>query len=312
MSKTIKPERQILYALTADKYFLELVEKKQFVGKIEQVFNKAVNIFSNDRIYSLICSTLDNAPNSCRLLNNDLSTIEFSVDDLVYFSNNKLFIGNGYIVSFVLCHLWQYKKIIFDMRNLCSSEYKNYLIKQINLINKCVSAENKTLFLYQDDNLFYRSMADTLAKMREKLINGLVQKKESDIRQSIKGLVGLGIGLTPSGDDYLCGLSAFLFLNQHPGNEFKLLFEDAVISSESNTNLLSFITIKQCIQQEYRESTYQLVKSLAEGNESDLYQQIMRIINIGSSSGCDMLLGIHDALCLTHYFGEKNVHQNCY
>ncbi len=312
MNKTIKPERQILYALTADNYFLKLLEKKQFVGKIEQIFNKAVNIFSNNRIYTLLCSTLDNAPNSCRLLNNDFSTIEFSVGDLIYFSNDKLCIGKRYIVSFSLCQLWRPKTIVFDKNKLNSLEYKSYLIKQIKLIYQCVNDENKTLFLYQDDNVFYRSMANTLVNLREKLINGLYQKKDTDIIESINGLVGLGIGLTPSGDDYLCGLSAFLFLNQHPGNKFKSLFEDAVVSNESNTNLLSFMTINQCIQQEYRESTYQLIKSLAEGRESDLYQQIMRIINIGSSSGCDMLLGINDALCMTHYFGEKNVHQNCY
>ncbi|EPU9587473.1 hypothetical protein ACV0WE_000115 [Providencia stuartii] len=74
MNKT-KTQRQQLFGLSADATFLNLFDQPTFSGQIEQVFRKAINISINNTLFTLLSAELDNAPNSCRLLNNDLSKL---------------------------------------------------------------------------------------------------------------------------------------------------------------------------------------------------------------------------------------------
>ncbi len=50
----------------------------------------------------------------------------------------------------------------------------------------------------------------------------------------------------------------------------------------------------------------QLIQSLVDAKETNIYPQFLEILNIGSSSGSDMLFGLRDALYITHYF-EKTM-----
>ncbi|MBJ8180241.1 DUF2877 domain-containing protein, partial [Klebsiella pneumoniae] len=58
-----------------------------------------------------------------------------------------------------------------------------------------------TLFLYQGDNPFFQEITRQLHNRRQTLLTAL--RTGENISTAVSHLIGLGIGLTPSSDDYL-------------------------------------------------------------------------------------------------------------
>ena len=299
--------RQILYGLTADIHFLNLLNQPQLSGKVEQVFNKAINVSIDNHLFTLLSTQLDNAPNSCRLLNNDFSLLNIKNDDNFYLLNNEICIGEHYSLSFSLCKLWQQPVINFIYEKINQRNYQSFLLNQINRLDLILSEARSSLFNYQGDNLFYVASTEKLNQLRSNLISLLKAKQRHGLANVISQFVGLGIGLTPSGDDYLVGLMAFLLLEKHPARAFYPEFHQGIMQSNERTTPISAITLEKALNHEYRENMHQLIQSLVDANKTNIYSQFLDILNIGSSSGSDMLFGIRDALYLTHYFGESYV-----
>ncbi|MEX0422675.1 DUF2877 domain-containing protein [Providencia rettgeri] len=297
--------RQRLYGLTADTHFLNLLNQPQPQGTVEQVFNKAINFSIDNVLYTLLCSQLDNAPNSCRLINKDFSLFDIKEGETINLSNKEILIGSHYLISFSLCKEWRQPVINFNDNELKRSNYLLYIEEQISNLD-LILTEN-SLFKYQGDNFFYLSMTEQLVQLRSELIESIIKKNKKNIIYVIRQFVGLGIGLTPSGDDYLVGLMAFLLLIGHPAATFYPEFYQGITQSLSQTTPISAITLEKALNREYRENMQQLIQSLVDAKETNIYPQFLQILNIGSSSGSDMLFGLRDALYITHYFGENYV-----
>lgn len=167
---------------------------------------------------------------------------------------------------------------------------------------------NDSLFIYYGDNLFYQEISRELHRRRRELITAL--EKGQDIVNAVAQLIGLGIGLTPSSDDYLVGLSIILFIKNHPAQRYREAFLTALQNARNNTTLLSAITLEAAFHQRYRESIGQLIANIIIEPGNFAIQKIINIKNIGSSSGSDMLYGMADACALSHRFGEHYVNQD--
>ncbi|MEX5868843.1 DUF2877 domain-containing protein [Providencia hangzhouensis] len=299
--------RQRLYGLTADTHFLNLLNQPQPQGMVEQVFNKAINFSIDNVLYTLLCSQLDNAPNSCRLINKDFSLFDIKEGETINLSNKEILIGSHYLISFSLCKEWRQPVINFSDNELKKSNYLLYIEEQISNLDLILTENKNSLFKYQGDNFFYLSMTEQLVQLRSELIESIIKKNKENIIYVIRQFVGLGIGLTPSGDDYLVGLMAFLLLTGHPAATFYPEFYQGITQSLSQTTPISAITLEKGLNREYRENMQQLIQSLVDAKETNIYPQFLEILNIGSSSGNDMLFGLRDALYITHYFGENYV-----
>lgn len=299
--------RQILYGLTADSHFLNLLNQPKMTGKVEQVFNKAINVSIDNSLFTLLSCQLDNAPNSCRIINKDFALLQIKSGDHFYLLDKEILIGERYSLSFSLCKKWQQPRIVFCPDKIKQQSYQSFLLAQLNTVDFILSNDNSSLFNYQGENIFYLSSSVKLTQLRISLINLLKTKQHENLVSAINQLVGLGIGLTPSGDDYLVGLMAFLLLENHPAHSFYPEFYQGIAQSKDRTTPISAITLEKALKHEYRENMHQLIQSLVDADETEIYSQFLEVFNIGSSSGSDMLFGIRDALYLTHYFGEKYV-----
>nr|WP_282564513.1 DUF2877 domain-containing protein [Providencia alcalifaciens] len=283
------------------------MHQPQLTGCIEQVFNKAINFSVNHQLYTLLSSQIDNAPNSCRLINKDFLSYKINVGDSVFILNNEIHIGENYAISFLLCTKWKPSTIYFVAEKINDKDYLFFLESKFNEIDSILNKRTHSLFNYQGNNLFYLESSKKLNELRFSLINALMNKQSSEVANIVSQFIGLGIGLTPSGDDYLVGLMAFLLLKNHPANSFYISFYQGILHSKGNTTPISAITLEKALDQGYRENMHQLIQCLVDGRNENIYPKILEILNIGSSSGCDMLFGIRDALFLTHYFGETHV-----
>ena len=114
----------------------------------------------------------------------------------------------------------------------------------------------------------------------------LEQHLYGDAAKHLAGLIGLGIGLTPSGDDFLCGVLAGLILRGEENHPFAHALCREITSRRFDTNDISRAFLDCSVQHHF---------SLAVNSLTDL-PSADRILNvfsdIGHSSGIDTLCGV--------------------
>lgn len=298
---------QTFTALSADSLFLQ---PSAFSGRVEQCFDKAVNLVCPQGLqrFTLLSAGSDNAPNSCRLA---LSTFAglLHPGDPVYWQGNWLRIGQRMRIDFRTCQAWQPEQLCWKSEALSAFCHQHQGETLATTLYQTIP-QNASLFHYCADNIFYRQLAKQLTDARGKLIDGLKRRDKPHSEAAFQQLLGLGIGLTPGGDDYLVGLSAILFINGSPCGQFHDDFSRWLNKYYQQTTPLSALTLNQAIHQRYREVIYLLIKKLTLENRGDIQREIQGVMKIGSSSGCDMLYGMADALLLTQYFGGEYVNQD--
>lgn len=130
----------------------------------------------------------------------------------------------------------------------------------------------------------------TLALPRlNKLWNGLWEEDISVIEEGAKGLLGLGPGLTPSGDDVLCGLLYGLLRSSCAGSlGVKTLVSIVCREADGYTHPVSAAYLQAIAREEpfgRLEEAWLTLRGLREGTFESL-------LEVGSSSGGDLLLGL--------------------
>ncbi|MEM2082201.1 MAG: DUF2877 domain-containing protein [Candidatus Bathyarchaeia archaeon] len=122
--------------------------------------------------------------------------------------------------------------------------------------------------------------------------------KEGDrigIDRSAMGLIGLGPGLTPSGDDFLIGFLASSIFGA-TGDPHRFRFQvgslrKSVLRARASTTLLSQEFFLHAVEGDVAEPINDLIVALFDGS-SQLGSLANRVIEMGETSGMDTLLGI--------------------
>lgn len=104
--------------------------------------------------------------------------------------------------------------------------------------------------------------------------------------QELTALIGLGIGLTPSGDDFLCGVLAgctLCGLTEHP---FAVQLRQQTLRQLSRTNDISGAFLRCAVQGQFSQAVSLLSRSCPLEEITAAFQAI------GHSSGMDTLCGV--------------------
>ena len=104
-----------------------------------------------------------------------------------------------------------------------------------------------------------------------------------------RGLVGLGEGLTPSGDDFLAGFEAALRTLASPDAGF---LQDAIIDRAERTTTVSGTLLAHAAKGEFAERVHELIGALFDGDDASIAGSIDRAVAWGASSGTDCLFGV--------------------
>ncbi len=102
----------------------------------------------------------------------------------------------------------------------------------------------------------------------------------------LSGLIGLGIGLTPSGDDFLCGVLAGLILTGHEQHPFSSCLREAVASHLTDTNDISRSFLSCALEGHFSRPVKELVYASSPKEIQTSFGEV------GHSSGMDTLCGI--------------------
>ena len=113
-------------------------------------------------------------------------------------------------------------------------------------------------------------------------------------------LIGLGNGLTPSGDDFLCGVLAGLQMLQASDHSFTQILKQRLPLHLSDTNDISAAFLSCALHNQFSLP----VSALPNAQTAD--QILATFKNIGHSSGVDTLCGIY-YICNQNTFFKKEL-----
>jgi hypothetical protein len=113
------------------------------------------------------------------------------------------------------------------------------------------------------------------------------------------GLIGLGPGLTPSGDDYVLGLATACALLGPRAAAQRQILAGVIDDNAARTNDISHAAMAHAVRGRVRQSLVDLAIALADGDRAALGLRADRVIAIGATSGTDILAGLLAGLALT-------------
>jgi hypothetical protein len=103
-------------------------------------------------------------------------------------------------------------------------------------------------------------------------------------------LAGLGVGLTPAGDDFIMGALYAAWII-HPPEIARVLAHEIAESAVGLTTSLSAAWIRSAGRGEAGQLWHELFEVLITRVESDIQRSVGQILSVGETSGADALVG---------------------
>lgn len=129
----------------------------------------------------------------------------------------------------------------------------------------------------------------------EELIGSLRRRDAHSATAAARRLVGLGVGLTPSGDDLLSGLMLASVLGSKNGvvpAEIPSMLSGIPTMAEGMTSVLSLEFLKQAAEGRANEKLRCLVEEIYTGDERSVEERTREVVRMGETSGTDTVVGL--------------------
>ncbi|MGE7908561.1 DUF2877 domain-containing protein [Lysinibacillus xylanilyticus] len=284
----------MIHAKSGDTYFVQQIVGTLFKGNVHSVFKHALNIrnLENGEIFTLATKEMDNAPNTIILSIDNLDNLHIEQNDSVYVEKNQLFLMDKLQINIENINKWQCDLPPFPSDVTTLEKNVNYVKAFIEVHGKSGGIKRR----FPPINDFDAETSQMLEERTHFLQREIMNNSTSNFQKYALDLVGLGPGLTPSGDDFLVGLFTVFNLENGPCFSYKPLCEKLVEIARPLTNDISYTTLKKAAYGNVRESINSLVHALLHGSMEDSIESLKSVLSIGSSSGTDIALGLLSGL----------------
>ena len=277
-------------AISGDLEFLRLLEKGSFQGIIHSSFERTFNVtcLENGELYTIAARHLDNGPNTLITDLDSCSTLELAVGDRIFVSNKCIKVENKLNISIKLAEPWQCLLPAYPAdtallkRNIFEAKLFIQEHGQAGGMKKSITT----------DNIFQIELARMLEERSRSLVEQLSMSRWESAAQQAVSLIGLGPGLTPSGDDYLTGLFTVFNMPDSPLWPYRSFCMDVVLHASKLTNQISCITMKKAAAGQVREKIVQFMQAVIHSTSEETKDRLAAVLGIGSSSGTDIALGL--------------------
>lgn len=284
-------------AKSGDSGFIEQIKQGNFNGWVHSTFDRTFNIQSADQgeLFTIANASLDNGPNTLVTDFVQFSDKHLAVDDRVYAMNNTLCILNK--IEIKLEHAKNWNSILppypADERQLRNN------LSAARLFIEQYGKGGGMKGALRASSSFDQEVWRLLSERSGSLLQAISSRSMQEAVRAASGLVGLGCGLTPSGDDFLVGLFAVFNMPHNPFYRYRSFCEQVASQSTGRTNEISYITLKKASTGQVRESLVRLLRDLMDGSEDSLSVSLGSVLDIGSTSGTDIAIGIVSGLELS-------------
>lgn len=280
----------LLVANSGDTSFIQKVTYSKLVGFVHSTFNRTVNIhcYDDGELYTIGCNQIDNAPNTLIIDLQNFEGMKVDVNDQVYSANNIITIDNKMSIKLDNAKCWEGRLPAYPANTDILKKNMNKMKQYIEAHGKRGGINSKLV----DKNPFEHELSRMIHERTDLLLTALLNKHMKEAVQHAVSLLGLGPGLTPSGDDFLVGLFTVFHLEKSPYFSYKWFCREVEKVAKTATNDISYMALKKASIGKVRETIISLTDALLYGNEKELIFSLKQVLNIGSSSGTDIALGI--------------------
>ncbi len=212
------------------------------------------------------------------------------LEDRVRISATHIHIGNRFAFSYRDAKRWQ--------PDITTRLNKQTVTAGLNTLAdhafNVTPAEGLASFIFPDgsENTTLPTAASAIGKMKNFVQRG--SNDPADIRDAVTTLIGMGPGLTPSGDDFLGGMMIALRIL---GEENKsTCLAEAIEEAASATNEISRAHLRAAAQGVGAEPLHAAISDIIADRSQNLSTSLKRLDAIGHCSGWDALTGVVIAL----------------
>ncbi len=300
---------------------LSVIERK---GKVHSVFDKVVNVEGlSDNIVTISVNS-PQVPMHAYMIRLDVAAtslfkhVGLNIGDEVLVNGNSMHIGNKLLVRLRRTKIWAPELGVESIAKVCL--IKEIVYNLINVARTYVSDKSFTqLFNVIDIEEIFSTREEKLLNTTNKAVNAILGLIESikhcsykNICEHVCNLIGLGEGLTPSGDDFLSGmLVTFQWINRTIGlNPILRKVVERMIKCITKcwhkTTPISKQMFSRAIVGELNSYVHELLKGVIQGDPVKALSGLERTSRIGGTSGKDIILGVLLAFVLFLKYGLES------
>ncbi|WP_339270804.1 DUF2877 domain-containing protein [Paenibacillus sp. FSL W8-0187] len=269
----------------------------KFHGTVHSIFDRTVNLRcrTNGELYTLATDNVDNAPNTLVTDIASFSKRGLTIGDQFYAEGDRLCVGKNAAIMLQQVHVWRSKLPPYP-------EDEEVLRNHVAAAQSWIEAHGKAGGMKraaETGNPFDQEMERLLRERSTGLLEALSKGEVSLASHYAIQLIGLGPGLTPSGDDFLVGLFAVMNLTNGPLFKIRHVCEQVVAASADRSNPISYMALMKAASGQVRESIGDFMNHMIHGSKTEVISSLSRVLDIGSTSGTDIALGLVNGLKLS-------------
>lgn len=243
-------------------------------------FKNSINYFNKDKILTIGNKKIGNGPTN--IIFDDISLLKDKKS--VIKENKKIFIDE---IEIDIC-----EEKIYDSKLKIEKFNFEKFFKNLNIYESYLKiiSNGKGLSILLIDNL--PNYEDLFHKFIKKIKIGSEKIFNGDLSSGINDIKGVGIGLTPSGDDFIYGLISGLNIIEILYKKDLNNLKKSIYEIAKGENLISNNFIFLASKGLFFEKTKNLIYSLFYGDEGEILECTRDILQIGETSGVDFSVGL--------------------
>lgn len=266
---------------------------KEVKGTCHSLYEHTINFFIGETKPNLLVIGWENVkgtPNSIYCPEFNQLSRKISPQSSCFLSGKKLIIDKTIVVSLIEIQEEMISPLSFD-----TLSHSSLFLEKYQIIKELKTTSNPYL-----NNQAIKPFYDALINEAKSFLKVLRTNDIARIKQSMFRIIGLGVGLTPSGDDYLTGLMLFLRLAKETDSKLKWQLELVLKEEDLPTNIISEQQLFFASFGRSKQLLIRLINNIGDDEQSiNQFKNDVRLVQqIGSTSGFDLLLGISDGIKL--------------
>ncbi len=258
-------------------------------GRVHSAFRSVVNVTTeHPELLSLTAACVARAPRSLQLGIDRMDHHGIAVGDDVSSDGHTLRIGESLVIILAATPMWDE-----------SATDGLPLAPRVELLEALLGAPRCLL----ETSEFERAIAERVESGITALRAAVLECNEDATHRAAASLVGLGIGLTPTGDDVLTGAS---FVASRLGGPLGLLHKVVASVVEAGaTNDISLTAMRCALRGRAVQPIEDLYAWLCGADVHNPHQLVTDVLAIGHTSGADLALGLLTAVRLHQESQER-------
>lgn len=254
-----------------------LLMKGPIRGQVHSIFQKALNIIDEENhLYTLLSAEMDDGPLAVTLSLKSFEESPFEKGQKI------LLTQEGIMIPGCLIPLGKASRFSLSFPPYDPSPWCHRMIHETETLIERENLHGSSPYERAVDKLLHERLSDLTEAFRTEDPEGILQSSQK--------LIGLGPGLTPSGDDVLLGMMLVLNLPGNPYEHYLPLFDQVLLEARDETNLLSFHGLLRAREGFVRRILLDFIKAILREKEIEKERELVRAI--GHTSGQDILTGV--------------------